>query len=273
MRLAFAILATGMLHAAEIPASRVPVIVELFTSEGCSSCPPADDLLVKLEKMQPVPGAQIIALSEHVDYWNRLGWRDPFSSSQFTARQNQYVDSLRQDGPYTPEAVVDGRKGLVGSNSRDAQAAILDALKQLKANVSLNASPSTGGINLAIDIRNIPGEKDSDVVLVITEAGLQSNVSSGENSGRLLRHTGVVRRLVVLGRTKDSTFTSQTSVALPREWKKENLRAVVFVQDHKTHQVRDGPAEHSESDFGTPPDATRVWRAGSRAPALPRRLK
>jgi hypothetical protein len=237
MRVALVLLASGILHAAE-----VPVIVELFTSEGCSSCPPADDLLVKLEKTQPVPGAHIIALSEHVDYWNRLGWRDPFSSAQFTARQNQYVDSLRQDGPYTPEAVVDGRKGFIGGNSRDAQAAILDAIKQPKADVNLTASPSAGGINLAIDIHNIPfhntpGEKDSDIVLVITETGLQSSVSAGENSGRLLRHTGVVRRLVVLGRTKDAAFTSQTSVALPREWKKENLHAVVFVQDHKSHFI------------------------------------
>jgi hypothetical protein len=232
MRLVFALLAASTLQAAD-----VPVIVELFTSEGCSSCPPADELLMKLEKTQPISGAHIIALSEHVDYWDRLGWRDPFSSPQFTARQNQYVDSLRQDGPYTPEAVVDGRKGFNGGNGREAQAAIFDAIKQPKAEVTLHAAPSSGGINLAIDIRNIPNEKDSDIVLVITETGLQSNVASGENAGRLLKHTGVVRRLVVLGRSKTATYTSQTSVALPREWKKENLRAVVFVQNHKTHQI------------------------------------
>jgi hypothetical protein len=232
MRFALVLLAAGIVHAAD-----VPVIVELFTSEGCSSCPPADELLVNLEKSQPIPGAHIIALSEHVDYWNRLGWRDPFSSAQFTARQNDYVNALRQDGPFTPEAVVDGRKGFVGGNQGDTKAAILDALKQPKAEVTVNAATSAGGINLAIDIRNIPGEKESDVVLVITETGLQSNVSSGENAGRLLRHTGVVRRLVVLGRTKNATYTSQTSVALPREWKKENLRAVVFVQDRKSKHI------------------------------------
>lgn len=232
MKLALVLLAAGVVHAAD-----VPIIVELFTSEGCSSCPPADELLVNLEKSQPIPGARIIALSEHVDYWNRLGWRDPFSSAQFTARQNVYVNALRQDGPFTPEAVVDGRKGFVGGNQGDTKAAILDALKQPKADVTVNAATSAGGINLAIDIRNIPGEKESDVVLVITETGLQSNVSSGENAGRLLRHTGVVRRLVVLGKTKDSTYTSQTSVALPREWKKENLRAVVFVQDRKSKHI------------------------------------
>lgn len=232
MRFLLILLAAATIHAAD-----VPVIVELFTSEGCSSCPPADDLLAKLEKMQPIPGAQIIALSEHVDYWNRLGWRDPFSSPQFTARQNQYVDSLRQDGAYTPEAVVDGRKGFVGGNARDAKEAILDAIKQPRAEVHLTATPSAGGFNLDVAVSNIPGSADSDIVLVITETGLQSNVSSGENSGKLLRHTGVVRRLVVLGRSKEGGFSTQTSVALPRDWKKDNLRAVVFVQDHKSRHI------------------------------------
>jgi hypothetical protein len=220
------------LHAAE-----VPVVVELFTSEGCSSCPPADELLTKLEKTQPISGARLIVLSEHVDYWNRLGWRDPFSNAEFTNRQNQYAQAFRQDGPYTPEAVVDGRVGFVGSDGRAAKDAILAALKQPKAQVTLRATAEGAGINLAVDVKNLPDSKDADVVLAITETGLQSNVRSGENSGRLLKHTGVVRRMTVLGRAKEEGFSTQTSITLPKEWKRENLRAVVFVQDRKTKRI------------------------------------
>jgi hypothetical protein len=220
-----------------LQAADVPVVIELFTSEGCSSCPSADELLVKLEKTQPVSGARLIVLSEHVDYWNRLGWRDPFSSADFTARQNVYAQAFEQDGPYTPEAVVDGRKGFVGSNGRDAQAAILDALKQPKASVTLRAVAEGAGINLSVDVKDIPGGKDADVILAITETGLQSNVRSGENSGRLLKHTGVVRRMTVLGKSKGDAYSTQTSIALPKEWKRGNLRAVVFVQDRRTKHI------------------------------------
>jgi len=231
MRYALLFLALSM------QAAELPVVIELFTSEGCSSCPPADDLLAKLEKTQPVAGARLIVLSEHVDYWNRLGWRDPFSSEVFTARQRDYVDSLRQDGSYTPEAVVDGRTQFVGSNGRDALAAIKDAMKQPKAQIALTAAPAGMGINLTIDVKDIPGAKDANVVLAITETGLQSNVRSGENSGRVLKHTGVVRRISVLGSTQGSTYSRQTSIPLPKEWKRENLRAVVFLQDRRTRHI------------------------------------
>jgi hypothetical protein len=193
--------------------------------------------LAKLEKTQPIPGAQLIVLSEHVDYWNRLGWRDPFSLGLFTTRQNQYVDSLNQDGAYTPEAVVDGRTAFVGSNGPAAKNAILDALKQQKAQVTLTVAGGDGGINLTIDVKDIPGAKDADVILAITETGLQSNVRSGENSGRVLKHTGVVRRISVLGRTQGSTYATQTSISIPKEWKRENLRAVVFLQDRRTKHI------------------------------------
>jgi hypothetical protein len=226
-----------LLFALSLQAADVPVVVELFTSEGCSSCPPADELLAKLEKTQPVNGARLIVLSEHVDYWNRLGWRDPFSSADFTARQNVYSQAFGQDGPYTPEAVVDGRRGFIGSNGRDAKDAIQDALKQPKAVVTLKAVPEGAGINLNVDVKDIPGAKDADVILAITETGLQSNVRTGENSGRLLKHTGVVRRMTLLGKASGGSYSGQTSIVLPKEWKRENLRAVVFVQDRRTKHI------------------------------------
>src|ERR1700758_1874902 len=100
------------------------VIVELFTSEGCSSCPPADQLLKKLSEEQPIHGAQVVALEEHVDYWNHLGWRDPFSDVEFSRRQEQYSGVFRNDGVYTPQMIVDGQVEFTGSREGRAREAI-----------------------------------------------------------------------------------------------------------------------------------------------------
>ena len=118
--LSFLVLLLVVLPAGAVE-GRTPVLVELFTSEGCSSCPPADVLLMQLGKEQPIPGAEVIILSQHVDYWNRLGWTDPFSSKEFSKRQEEYAFSLRVDGPYTPQMVVDGRVEFNGSNARQAR--------------------------------------------------------------------------------------------------------------------------------------------------------
>src|SRR2546426_7678566 len=138
---------------------RTPVLVELFTSEGCSSCPPADMLLGRLQQSQPVAGVEVITLSEHVDYWNQLGWTDPFSSAGLTERQRQYAAALRGDGVYTPQIVVDGKSGFVGSDSQKALRAIAEAAKAPKAGVRL----SCGGnpLGLAVRIDNVPAA-DSD---------------------------------------------------------------------------------------------------------------
>ncbi len=212
--------------------TRTPVIVELFTSEGCSSCPSADKLLADIERTQPIPNAQVLVLSEHVDYWNRLGWRDPFSTHGFSERQSAYADSFHNDGVYTPQMVVDGKAEFVGSNGANAKKAIAEAASQPKAHVTLS-----GGEKLTVNVDQVPGNAAADVLLAVTEDNLRSDVRSGENSGRQLNHTGVVRRLTVLGKTHDGTFSAQVNPQLAADWKRANLQAVVFVQDSKNKHI------------------------------------
>jgi hypothetical protein len=126
-----------------------------FTSEGCSSCPPADHLLELLDQKQPVPGADLIVLSEHVDYWDRLGWKDPFSSSLFTARQQEYSYRLHGEGVYTPEPVLDGRFGFVGSDGHEASSAIQEAMREPKIPIAIS-NASRDGNQVTADIE-VPG--------------------------------------------------------------------------------------------------------------------
>src|SRR5437879_11342731 len=117
--------------------TRTPVVVELFTSEGCSSCPPADALLARLDGAQLNGNVQLIALEEHVDYWNDLGWTDPFSSRDWTSRQHVYAGALRNGNPYTPQMVVDGTAEFVGNHSLKAREAIVRAASKAKIPVML----------------------------------------------------------------------------------------------------------------------------------------
>jgi len=225
---------------------RTPVLVELFTSEGCSSCPPADELLTRLEQTQPVDGAEVIALSEHVDYWNRLGWADPYSSSKFSARQNDYARAFDTDGAYTPQMIVDGRAQFVGSDSGGARKAIASASLDSKAAVTVSlASEDTRAGSITLDVRaerpqSVSEGDSAEVLLAITESGLRSSVSRGENAGRRLSHAAVVRKLTALGSVDSgggAQFVAKPVVQIPRGWKRDSLKAVVFMQERTSRRV------------------------------------
>lgn len=220
--------------------SHWPVLVELFTSEGCSSCPPADLLLMELDRAEQGHGTEVIVLSEHVDYWNRLGWKDPFASAQFTDRQRTYAARFGETSVYTPEMIVDGRAGFVGSDRGHALRAIATAVKQSKAKVTvaLGSGYRAGSkepVRLSILVEEPPSPgiaEPADVYLAVTENGLHSQVLRGENAGRRLEHIAVVRRLIALGRTDAKTggFTARPEVSMDPGWNREHLRVVVFVQ-------------------------------------------
>lgn len=223
---------------------RTAVIVELFTSEGCSSCPPTDEVLARLERAQPVEGAEIIALGEHVDYWNYIGWADPFSSPAFSERQGVYAKAFGRDDVYTPQMVVDGRAEFVGSSWDKAVAAITNAARAPKADVRITLSrKSAGKVALQARAEALPAVTDGDMVdllLAVTESDLSSNVSRGENAGRRLNHRTVVRRLSLIGSAEakqGASFSAESTVTLAKGWKPENLRAVAFLQERKSRRV------------------------------------
>ena len=216
---------------------RTAVLVELFTSEGCSSCPPADALLAELDQRQPVAGVTVIPLEEHVDYWDRLGWRDPFSSADVTARQQHYAEMLRVDSPYTPQMVIDGRREFVGNDPQQALSGLTNAARDAKTPVSVTVKEKSGDrISLAVQVN--AAASSGDIVLAITESGLASDVTRGENAGHNLKHSAVVRRLTGIGRLKPGeAFVSDPVVKLAKDWRPQNLRAVVFIQERATGRI------------------------------------
>ena len=224
---------------------RVPVIVELFTSEGCSSCPPADLLLARLERSQPVAGARVIALEEHVDYWNQLGWVDPFSAPHYRGRQNDYALAFHTENIYTPQMVVNGQTEFVGDDGNRAYQ-VIGAAKQMQT-TSVDLRNAISGkdpdlVDLSVQVTNPknPKPRAADVYLAVTESELESQVLRGENAGRRLRHAPVVRSFGIIGRIdpRGSNIGQITNtLRLPREWRRDNLRAVVFVQEHDTLRI------------------------------------
>ena len=178
----------GIGVAGESASPKVPVLLELFTSEGCSSCPPADRLLEKLDREQGIAGADVIVLSEHVDYWNQLGWEDPFSSRVYSERQRAYASHL--DGQtYTPELVVDGMRGFVGSDQREAERSIREASRRAKVPLQVSAVQVDKKTKVSIHLQ---GPLEGTLYLALAHDAMKSQVLRGENAGRGLTHVAVV---------------------------------------------------------------------------------
>jgi hypothetical protein len=220
--------------------SRTPVLAELFTSEGCSSCPPADQVLQKLDTQQPVPGVEILVLSEHVDYWNSEGWQDPFSQADFTMRQKRYAFHLKTGDIYTPELVIDGREGFVGSREKMALDSIAAAAKLPKLPLQLTRLADSGGhARVRISADSSSGSVEwprSHLILAVASDQAASRVSAGENAGRNLTHVAVVRSLEDLGAVSSTPLNREVTLHV-RPGDMPSLRLVAFVQDPKTLAV------------------------------------
>lgn len=221
--------------ASAAPADTHPVLVELFTSEGCSSCPPADALIERMDTSQPVPGAQLIVLSEHVDYWDHDGWKDPNSSAALTQRQADYVRVLGLKTAYTPQMVVDGTEELRANNAQEVSKVFHDVLPVPKVPVrigelSVGGNPSV--LQTRIEADGETEKHDADVYVAIALDRVESQVLHGENGGRHLTHVAVVRQLVKVGKlSKGKSFGETVRLKLDPGMDGKNIRVIAFVQE------------------------------------------
>ena len=216
--------ALPMFGAAVTDSGRVPVLLELFTSEGCSSCPSADRLLDQFDREQPIAGAQLIVLSEHVDYWNHLGWSDPFSSPTYSQRQREYASKLSAN-VYTPQLVIDGTHEFVGSDRGEALRAIQKSIGEPKLPIGLSAKRDGDEADIHIDSA---AAGNGLVYLVLAQDRAHSQVSRGENSGKSLDHVAVAYSFKKIG-------TQQKDIRV--HLKPGSTRVIVFMQDPSNSRV------------------------------------
>lgn len=228
--LAAAVLILSCTRAAESATSKSAhprtVVLELFTSQGCSSCPPADTLLSKLRR-EDFDGATVIPLAYHVDYWNHLGWRDPFSSRQWSNRQRAYAQAMRSAQVYTPQIVINGKTQLVGSAESAIRAEIDRQLKGDDAGTIAIERVTRAGNALKVDLQST---KNANAVIVLFENGITTNVESGENEDRRLTNDAIVR-------WQGSAPAGTVTIPLDPSWRTQNLGLAAFLQDGKSMNI------------------------------------
>lgn len=212
-------------------------VVELFTSQGCSSCPPADRLLTQLDELASEQNLPIFTLSMHVDYWNRLGWTDPYSSRQFTQRQHAYADAANSRSVYTPQMVVNGEAEFVGSDSAKAKRAIIKALKRpsvAKVELTAQAAAESRAVNVQYQVTGAaPG---TELVICLVADPSPNEVPRGENAGRRLEHHAVVHSLQAAAIKANDR--GAIAIALPNSIRgAKGVEIVALVQDKATRRI------------------------------------
>jgi hypothetical protein len=226
-----------------------PVVLELFTSEGCSSCPPADELLSRIGAFT----TGVIPLAYHVDYWDSLGWLDPFSSSQWTMRQVEYVRAMQLSGSYTPQIVINGRWQCVGSDPNRLARAIATARAAPPPGVvTVRATPPAAGshklnISVSAHIVRTAGDKSLIVLVAIYENGLMAKIDGGENRGHRVRYDYTVRKITPafeLNPAAGSALENELSVDLDPSWKLDHLGVAAFIQDETSLAIDGGVAQY-----------------------------
>ena len=216
---------------------RAAVLVELFTSQGCSSCPGAEAYLDRLRREQPIAGAEVIPVALHVDYFDRAGWKDVFSSPAFSQRQEDYARVLDTD-VYTPQMVVNGREAVVATDAERVNRAVASAAARVTLSIHVVAEELGGRVHLRIRAPAVPaGGEQIAMVAAITQDGLTTDVTRGENSGRRLQQVAVARRLERLADLDGRPRTVDHAIRIDRGWGRTGLNAVVWLQGRTSRQV------------------------------------
>jgi len=217
-----------------------PVVVELFTAQGCSSCPPADRLLAQLGAAS---GGSVVPLEFHVDYWNQIGWTDPFSSAEWTRRQAAYAKRFGATQLYTPQAVVDGASEHIGSREPELRAAIAAEAAKPAAAIALALEPSAKDVRVGakVDLPDALRGRRWDLMLAVYETGLVTPVARGENGGKTLANEYVVRSLRRAG-SVDASAAVETKLPLEKDWNRSRVGVAAFLQDSETLEIRGAAA-------------------------------
>ncbi len=220
----------------KVPDKDVPIVVELFTSEGCSSCPPADLLLQKLDLRQPIPGAQLIVLSEHVTYWDHDGWKDPNSSPALTDRQGSYEGKLGEKDSFTPQFIVDGTAQFKLDDPKHIEAVLEKAKDDARVPVRLGEITfdpgSSSTLRAHIETGTNSEKHNADVYVAVALDRVESQVLRGENGGKHLVHVAVVQQLAKIGKLpKGKTFVQDVQLKIKAGTDPNNVRLIAFVQE------------------------------------------
>lgn len=240
-------LASGFRSGLDTQPHPIPILLELFTSEGCSSCPPADKLLGILDREQPVNGAQLIVLSEHVDYWNHDGWTDPYSSHSISERQEEYASRLGVSDIYTPQLVVDGARQALGSNWAATKRAIDDSLRDIKVPITVSARKESSRllVHLNVNPAGISSAAGELYFVVAVDHG-HSHVLRGENAGREIDHVAIADSFHKVGKVAaGASFSKDVAAKLDDNLQSGPVRIIAYLQDNATKRII-GVAEMKE---------------------------